>query len=201
MLEYYTETNPCQLVKSKSIDIESGRFLTDSEKPKLIKEAQKIGGLFFLKVLMALTTGMRKSELSWLKWGDIDINRKVAILGTTKNGAPRHTPIPDITLAELQKFQGSDCQLIFPSRTNPNKPKDFKKTWATCLKKAEIEYFRWHDLRLDAGSTLAKDGRSLIEIAAILGHKTLVSTKRYAHLSTEHKCTVLNDTMKRYTPL
>ncbi|MGJ0485194.1 MAG: hypothetical protein ACR65R_11800 [Methylomicrobium sp.] len=32
------------------------RYLSDQEKPRLIRAAQAIGGKFYLKVLMALTT-------------------------------------------------------------------------------------------------------------------------------------------------
>jgi integrase len=199
-LEFYVETNPCKLIKSKPVNNECGRFLTDDEKAKLLKEAMRIGGIFHLKVLIALTTGMRKGELDKLKWSDIDFNRKVALLGKTKNGSPRHTPIPDLAITELQKYYENGNSLIFCSRSNPDKATDFRKTWKTCLEYAKIEFFRWHDLRHDTGSTLAKDGRSVIEIAEILGHKTLACTKRYTHLSTEHKRNVLNDTMERFTP-
>ncbi len=38
----------------------------------LLKAAEEIGGKFYLKVLMALTTGIRKGELERLRWQDID---------------------------------------------------------------------------------------------------------------------------------
>lgn len=42
------------------------------------------------------------------------------------------------------------------------------------------------DLRYTTASHLAMNGHSLLEIVALLGHKTLQMTKRYAHLSTDH---------------
>ena len=50
---------------------------------------------------------------------------------------------------------------------------------------------------MNTASTLARDGRTLKEIAEILGHKSLASTDRYTHLSTAHKSQVLNDTMAK----
>jgi len=44
---------------------------------------------------------------------------------------------------------------------------------------------------------LARDGKTLKEIAEILGHKSLASTDRYTHLCTEHKSQLLNDTMNK----
>jgi site-specific recombinase XerD len=46
--------------------------------------------------------------------------------------------------------------------------------------------FRLHDLRHTAASYLAMQGCSLAEIAALLGHRSLEVTRRYAHLSTGH---------------
>lgn len=146
---------------------------------------------------MALTTGMRKGELDQLRWNDIDFEKGLAMLSDTKNGAPRHTPIPTIIMDELKKHREIGNRLLFPSSTDPNKPFDYKKQWTNCLKTANIKKFRWHDMRHDVASTLARDGKTLKEIAEILGHKSLVSTDRYAHLSTAHKSQVLNDTMSK----
>ena len=58
-----------------------------------------------------------------------------------------------------------------------------------CLLKpsiGKVSNFRFHDLRHSAASYLAMGGASLMEIADILGHKTLSMVKRYAHLSEAH---------------
>jgi len=197
ILEQYIDDNPCKRVRSQTLNNKVVRYLSDQEKPRLIRSAQAIGGKFYLKVLMALTTGMRKGELDQLSWCGIDFDKGLAILADTKNGKPRHTPIPSITLDEMKKYREIGSGLLFPSALNPNKPIDYKKQWANCLKAANIQNFRWHDLRHDTASTLARDGRTLKEIAEILGHKSLISTDRYAHLCTEHKSQILNDTMNR----
>jgi integrase len=75
---------------------------------------------------------------------------------------------------------------VFPSPTKPSKPIELNKAWTTALKKAEIENFRWHDLRHTAASYLAQDGAQLLDIASILGHSTLQMVQRYAHLSDSH---------------
>ena len=46
--------------------------------------------------------------------------------------------------------------------------------------------FRFHDSRHSTASYLAMNGASLVEIADVLGHKTLQMVKRYAHLSESH---------------
>jgi len=59
------------------------------------------------------------------------------------------------------------------------------------LKKANIENFKFHDLRHSAASYLAMNGATLAEIAEVLGHKTLQMVKRYAHLSDQHVSSVV----------
>ncbi|MBV1898778.1 MAG: integrase [Cycloclasticus pugetii] len=193
----YINKNPCKEVRSLKVDNKRVRYLSDEEKPRLLESAKKIGGLFYLKVLMALTTGMRKGELEELRWCDIDYTRGLAILPDTKNDTARHTPIPDVVLGLVKQHRQLGRGLLFPSTTNPDKPFDYKKQWANCLKAADIHDFRWHDMRHDTASTLARDGRTLKEISEILGHKSLASTDRYTHLCTEHKSEVLNETMNK----
>jgi integrase len=63
---------------------------------------------------------------------------------------------------------------------------------------AEIEGFRFHDLRHTAASYLAMSGATLAEIAEILGHKTLSMVKRYAHLTEGHTSEVVKRMTEKY---
>ena len=71
-----------------------------------------------------------------------------------------------------------------------------RKSWETALERAGIEHFRFHDLRHTTASYLAMNGASTMEIAAVLGHKTLQMVKRYSHLANSHTAkvvTAMND--------
>lgn len=61
------------------------------------------------------------------------------------------------------------------------------------LKDAKIERFHWHDLRHTAARRLRLKGAKLEYIVEFLGHKTLATTKRYAHL----RLTALQDVVAR----
>jgi len=82
------------------------------------------------------------------------------------------------------------CNLVFPSK-DFKKPIDLRTPFENALKRAEIEDFKFHDLRHSCASYLAMNGASLAEIAEILGHKTLQMVKRYAHLSDAHTSKVV----------
>jgi len=179
VLEQYLDENPCKRVRSLKVDNKIVRYLSEEEKPRLLKAAKAIGGKFYMKVLMALTTGMRKGELDKLRWNNIDFEKGLALLSDTKNGSPRYTPIPSVIINEMKKYREAGNGLLFPSSTDPNKAFDYKKQSANCLKAANIQNFRWHDLRHDTASTLARDGRTMKEIAEILGHKSCACAVQY----------------------
>ncbi len=66
-----------------------------------------------------------------------------------------------------------------------------RTAWDSAVKSAGVENFHFHDLRHSCASYLAMNGASLVEIAAVLGHKTLDMVKRYAHLSEQHTLSVV----------
>ncbi|MCA3640437.1 MAG: site-specific integrase, partial [Methylobacterium sp.] len=74
---------------------------------------------------------------------------------------------------------------VFP-RADGQAPIDIRTSWETARIAAKLSDFRFHDLRHSTASYLAMNGASLVEIADVLGHKTLQMVKRYAHLSESH---------------
>jgi integrase len=102
-------------------------------------------------------------------------------------------------IEKLSKVRRIDTHLLFPNTNNGEKarPYEIRKSWNTALRKAEIENFRFHDLRHATASYLAMNGASLSEIAEVLGHKTLQMVKRYAHLSEAHTTGVVRAMNKK----
>ena len=166
------------------------RYLSNEEKTSLLEASRHSHwDKLYLIVLMAITTGARKGELERLKWSDIDFDRGLAYVHQTKNGEPRVLPLTKQVLTEMDRV-GRDAELIFNSSIKPikpNKPYEFRKEWIKAMKRAEINDFRFHDLRHTCASYLAQNGASLLEIADVLGHKQIQMTKRYAHLCVSHK--------------
>ncbi len=203
--EYGLTENPCRDVKSKPEGKGRTRFLTDDERSRLLIACRESKwDMLYLLVLMALTTGARKSELLGLSYQDIDINNGYAHLWETKNGEQRLLPLTDEVsglifpqVAESYNIINTNTHkgLIFPSEQKPQQGFEFRKHWVEALKKAEIKGFRFHDLRHSAASYLAKNGASLKEIADVLGHKDLQSTNRYSHLCIGYKKKLISRVM------
>ena len=126
-------------------------------------------------------------------------------LQDTKNGEQRTLPLAGKALEAVRqlKLQNSARSgYLFPSPTVVFDPKTgkpqldspyehFDAHWYGALETAGISDFRFHDLRHTTASMLAAQGASLLEIADVLGHKTLAMVKRYSHLVVEHKAKVI----------
>jgi len=59
------------------------------------------------------------------------------------------------------------------------------KSWDNARKAAGLPDVRMHDLRHSMASNMVNSGRSIYEVAKVLGHSQLKTTQRYAHLSQE----------------
>ncbi len=170
------------------------RFLDDDERKRLLESCKESTNSYLHTiVVIALSTGMRISEILNLEWQNVDLDKGRVILYETKNGDIRQVAITGHALELLKahnKFRRLDTNLLFPGKF-PKKPIDIRSAWNAAIKRAEIQDFRFQDLRHCCASYLAENSASLAEIAEVLGHKTLAMVKRYAHISDNHTAGVL----------
>src|SRR5207253_549052 len=139
-------------------------------------------------VTLAISTGMRRNEILALRPQQVDVVRGMIYLYDTKNGEQRGVPLTGAALELMRQrmqHKEDDHDLIFAGKTGVT-PFDIRKPWYQALAGATLRDVRFHDLRHTAASFLAKNGASLPEIGAILGHKSAVMTKRYAHFADSH---------------
>jgi len=190
------EINPVMQISKPKESKGRTRFLSDEEREKLLNTCRSSESVFlFVIVTLALSTGMRKGEILGMKWENVDLNKKRITLVETKNGETRVVPLVGKAYELIRDLYLNIKPLsndrVFPSTNTPTQFRSIRTAWETALKKCEIENFRFHDLRHSTASYLAMSGATLLEIADILGHKTLQMVKRYSHLSEDHKATVL----------
>jgi integrase len=137
-------------------------------------------------VLVSLNTGMRRGELFDLKWPAVNFDsRTVTVAGeTTKTSDTRHIPMNKEAFGVLDdwKKQSGDSQYVFPGQDG-GRFEDVKSAWFKLLERAQIEEFRWHDMRHDFASRLVMAGVPLNTVRDLLGHADIKMTLRYAHLA------------------
>ena len=173
------------------------RLLSLEEKDRLLQACkQSPNPHLFIIVSLALLTGMRYGEIVNLRWEDIDFTNKIITLEETKNGERRMLPLTDAlekTILSCRKTDSPSGLIFMPSSpTNRTGVVDIRNAFLKALKLAEIENFRFHDLRHAAASYLAMNGATQGELMTILGHKTATMTRRYAHYSQKHVANIMD---------
>jgi len=142
-------------------------------------------------ILLSMNTGMRRGEVFKLKWCNVnfEINQLTIVGSTAKSGKTRHIPLNKEALKTLdswRKQRPNHETLVFTNQLGG--PFDnVKKSWGSLLKMANIEDFRWHDLRHHFASKLVMAGVNLNTVRELLGHSSYAMTLRYSHLSAGHK--------------
>ena len=164
------------------------RFLTEKERDELLAAAKKIDELLYLFIILALSTGARKSELLNLKWADVDFKANKAILQETKNNERRAIFFYGAAFDALQTryiCKRKGFKYVFAGRRF-DEPINIYTPWYKVIKTLNIKDFHIHDLRHCYATELAKNGASLNDLAELLGHKNFNQVKRYAHQVETH---------------
>jgi len=173
-------TNVTRLEDSKGRE----RFLSDVERTRLLEacDSSDFAPLGTI-VRLALATGARKGELHGLEWSTVNLERRTVRFLDTKNGESRTVPLASVAVDALKAWKRGrmPAGAVFPFPLT-----EIDIAWREARNKAKLHDVRFHDLRHSAASYLAMSGASLMDIAAILGHKTLAMVKRYSHLSEQH---------------
>lgn len=145
-------------------------------------------------ILAALRTGMRQGELKGLQWTSIDwLNRSVAVrhsrsdytksLGSPKGNRERHIPL-DIDLCEvLSARKRAEGYVFLDSNGQPFTHMKVSKALAEICHRAGLRKVGWHTLRHTFASHLAMNGTPLHIVQALLGHSSITTTMRYAHVA------------------
>jgi integrase len=181
-----TDKNPAVGVKLLEENNKRERYLNAEEVQRLNDAIQKSENSQ-LKYIIALLllTGCRKRELLDAQWEHFDLDRCTWRIPISKSGKARHVPLSDDALLVLKKVpRFENCPYIVP---NPKTLLPFNTifcSWNTARKQADLGDLRLHDLRHSFASFLVNAGRSLYEVQNILGHSQLITSQRYAHLST-----------------
>jgi len=140
-------------------------------------------------VLIAVTTGMRVTEIFGLGWADVMYSEGLlAVTAKLKGGKMRYVPMPPELAGELRRFPaviGEDR--IFPPEPGATSGRQrVEGSFEDLLERAGIRDFRFHDLRHTFATRFMMNGGDLYELAKILGHSNIKMTERYAKLARQH---------------
>jgi integrase len=141
-------------------------------------------------VQFAVLTGMRRSEITHLKWKNIDLNqRTIQVVSSptfrTKAGKKRIVPIHRKLMPILKSRYNSDPEKhVFTHCTRKVKESYVTHRFSDykVLSGIQRKGMHFHSLRHTFASWLVQEGVSLYEVQRLLGHSNISVTEIYAHL-------------------
>lgn len=173
------------------------RFLADDEETALRKE---LGAADWSLVDFAINTGLRRGEQFKLTWAMVDMDRRQLTIPRSKNGERRHVSLNDTAMRILRQAPSRlVSEFVFTGENNKARDSHnfYRRVFMPALEDAGIKDFCWHDLRHTFASRLVMAGVDLRTVQALMGHKTLDMTTRYAHLSPAHQLEAVNRLVSR----
>jgi integrase len=167
------------------------RWLKQEEARRLISELPE-----HLAAMMRFTlaTGLRESNVTQLEWSQVDLQRRCAWIHADQAKAKKAITVPlnDQALSVLREQMGKNETFVFTYKGEPVGRAN-NHAWHKALKRAEIENFRWHDLRHTWASWHIQNGTPLHALQELGGWSESEMVQRYAHLSPLHLSAYANN--------
>lgn len=138
-------------------------------------------------VRFSLATGLRQANVTGMEWTQIDLSRRMAWVHPDQAKARKAIPVPlnaDAMLV-LRRQQGRHSTRVFTYKGQPVlKPNGH--AWRLALKRANIQDFRWHDLRHTWASWHVQSGTPVHVLQELGGWSDIRMVQKYAHMSADH---------------
>lgn len=142
---------------------------------------------------VAYGTGLRSSEVCRLEVSDIDSKRMVVRVRAGKGAKDRYTMLPEQLLWVLRAYWKATRPAgpyLFPSRMKPTEPMSPSSLVVAVRKAATAAGITKdvtpHTLRHTFATHLLAMGADIRQIQVVLGHNSIKTTARYAHMSKRH---------------
>ncbi len=157
------------------------RWITPEEAARLLDE---LPGHLNTMAAFTLATGLRASNVQYLQWSNVSLERRTAWIDAAdfKSGRAHTVPLNDPAMTILRGQIGLHHAWVFPYDGHPVE-KVSTHAWHRALKRADIQDFRWHDLRHTWASWHVMNGTPLEVLMKLGGWNSLDMVMRYAHLA------------------
>ena len=176
--------------RKPNAELRTREYLTEAEVARLCEaaKANRWGHRDATMVLVAYRHGLRASELTDLRWDQIDFNTGTLAVRRVKQGSPATHPLRGDELRALRKLareQEPASPFIFTSeRGAPFTTAGFARMVERAGLVAKLGFKAHpHMLRHACGFALANKGHDTRALQAYLGHKNIQHTVRYTELA------------------
>ena len=177
-------------IRRKNAELRTREYLTDDEVHTLIDVAKtnRYGHRDATMILVAYRHGFRASELTDLRWDQIEFSSASLHVRRVKQGTPSTHPLLGDELRALRRLrreQDPKSPFVFTSeRGSPFTTAGFARMIERAGIAAKLGFkVHPHMLRHACGYALANKGHDTRALQAYLGHKNIQHTVRYTELS------------------
>jgi integrase len=194
-------SNPAAIIKPYP-ERKRERFLSAEELESLLaaldaaEAAETVDRYEAAAIRLLIFTGCRLSEITTLEWANVDLAQARIILDhhkTDQHGA-KIIPLNAPALAVLTALpREADNPYVIVGHKTGKHLINLQRPWRRLRKAAGLDDLRIHDLRHSFASFAIGAGIPLAVIGGLLGHKSVQTTARYAHLA--------NDPLKQATDI
>jgi integrase len=156
------------------------RYLTDDQRELLIERANP-----HLKpyILGGAYAGGRRRSLFGLEERDLDLDRMLLTFRDTKNSEDNVVPLHPRFLEVVRPLlTGDPTNRILKGYSSPD---GVSHAFRMLARRLGIRDFRFHDLRHDIGTRLARNRQPQRVIMKVLGHRDPRMSVRYTHAAEE----------------
>lgn len=180
--------------KPKLITPEFAYLRTKDEIRRFLLAAQEEDEGVYELYATAIYTGMRAGELLGLQWQDADLRRRLITVQrsydtTTKTDRVRYVPVLDPLLPLLKewKLRCPSKTWVFPSKVGTMQQPSARVLQETLRRVRAVagidDRITFHGLRHTFASHWMANGGDIYRLQRVLGHRSIVMTERYSHLS------------------
>jgi len=190
----YMRANPFDRLVLPETDEPPPIWLTDAEVQQALRLSVQHG--IFVEVLTAMNTGLRMTELRFIRWADVHLDSRQIVVPKAKGRRPRSVPLNGRMIAALamHRKRVRESPFIFPCIQRRGCGARGHVWWEKALKplqeaigkfserKAGSTGRGWHLLRHTFATRCCQRGIDIYTLSLWLGHRDVNMTKRYAHL-------------------
>lgn len=140
-------------------------------------------------MLMALATGMRRSNVTGMEWSRVDLTRRTYYVpASNAKGRKKGITVAlnSDAIAVLEDWKGAHERYVFCFRKRAPITQVATKMWRRVVKECGLEGVTFHSMRHSWASWQVQGGTPLMMLKEMGGWATLEMPMRYAHLDPGH---------------
>ncbi len=190
-------------------------ILSVNDQKKLINYLKENMNFKNLGIYICLCTGLRIGEICALKWKDVDVEKRIFVVGKTMQRIYNYNKInTELIVSEpktvnsyreipltselykiiksFKKYLNEDWYVI-SNDSNPIEPRTYRNYFKKILKKLNIPIIKFHGLRHSFATRCIESNCDYKTVSVILGHSSITTTMNlYVHPNIDQKRKVIS---------